>query len=294
MNSLAVRTQLSLKNILLTTDLSKASRAAIPFANALAHHFDSKIYLLHVVPPVVYPEMPLNNNTEGFYGDHGTTYKTMSALMNEIERGTSKKELVLRGGFFWPVTQQVIDEDHIDLVVVGTHGSGGMTRLLIGSVAEQVYRHADRPVLTVGPNVKPSATGEFSRILFATNFESHSEHALQYALGLISEYDSQLIMVHVVGEPIGVPLDMPERLLSVAELRLRAMIPPRDAPDKAPLYVLASGSPSDEIVRIAKEQAADLIVMGAKRASSFATHMPFGVGHTIVADAPCPVLSIAF
>lgn len=295
MNSPAIRTRLSFKNILLTTDLSKASRAAIPFANAIAHHFDSKIYLLHVVPPLVYPEMPMNSSsTGGFYGDQGTTFKTMSALMNELERGTSRKELLLRAGFFWPVTQQIIEEDHIDLIVVGTHGSGGMARLLIGSVAEQVYRHAERPVLTVGPNVQPSATGEFRKILFATNFEAHSEHALHYALGLTSEYDSQLIMVHVVGEPIGVPSNLPERLISIAELRLKAMIPPRDAPVKAPIYVLAPGSPAEKIVQIAKEQTADLIVIGAKKAGSFASHMPFGAGHLIVANAPCPVLSIAF
>jgi len=292
-NTMAVRTKIEAKNILLTTDLTGTHKATLPFANALASRFDSKVHLLHVVTKVVYPELPVDSNLD-YFADAGATYKAMVAIMNEIDRDNSKKEILLRGGSFWQVIEKVIEENSIDLVVMGSHGRGGITRLLTGSTAEQVYRHASCPVLTVGPKVAPEANKEFNRIVFATSFEPQSEHALRYALWLAAKYNAQLIATHVVVPSMGADLGLPEMLMPLVEPRLRTLLSTYDTPAKEPIYEALSGSPADEIVKPAKAEQADLIVMGAKPAGAYATHGPLGPAHKIVAHAPCPVLTVAF
>ncbi len=293
MATTAVRTQLAIKNILLTTDFSAASKAAIPHAAHLARRYDSQLFLLHVVPPLIYPEIPLGNGPyEVQHG--GVDEQLLQEMIQYVDVPDNKKESVLRGGYFWEVARQVITERHVDMVVIGTHGAGGLTRLLIGSAAEQVFRNSPCPVMTIGPHVSPETAYHKARIMFVTDYESHSEHALNYALGLANDHRSQLIMMHVVNEPSTIPLDRAEHLTGPSERRLKAMIPPASTPELPPTFVVKIGDPATEIVREAKAQDADLIVMGAKRASGMAAHMPFNIGHKVVSNAHCPVLTVSF
>src|SRR5208282_5444485 len=77
-------------------------------------------------------------------------------------------EMVLMSPDGWPT---MAEEAKIDLLVLGTHGRSGVRKLILGSVAEEVFRRAACPVLSVGPNVSCKAKGEiqFQQILFATD-----------------------------------------------------------------------------------------------------------------------------
>ena len=93
-------------------------------------------------------------------------------------------DVVTRQGSLWPEMAEVIAEKGIDLIVLGTHGRGLIGTLVLGSVAEQVLRHATCPVLTVGPDVLQSLVDhqQLSHVLFATDFSEASMRALLYAL----------------------------------------------------------------------------------------------------------------
>ena len=69
-----------------------------------------------------------------------------------------------------------IDKRHIDLIVLGMHGRGGIKKLVLGSVAEEIVNCAPCPVLTVGPHVPPKLTSELElqRILCATDLQPAS------------------------------------------------------------------------------------------------------------------------
>ena len=71
--------------------------------------------------------------------------------------GLTHETIIERGGAVWPVLSQVLKEREVDLVVLGTHGRTGAQKLLLGSSAEEVFRRARVPVLTIGPAVKTGA-----------------------------------------------------------------------------------------------------------------------------------------
>src|SRR6516162_6794941 len=112
-----------------------------------------------------------------------------------------KHEFIIREGDIWTELDGVIRQKNVDLVVVGTHGRGTLEKLLLGSVAEQIFRHADCPVLTVGPHSRQESPLENGRemrpFLFATDFSVHSVHALPHAVSFANHFKAKLCFLHV-------------------------------------------------------------------------------------------------
>jgi hypothetical protein len=97
----------------------------------------------------------------------------------------------------WPALQEIIQSEQIDLVVVGTHGRTSHKKLALGSVAEEIFRMADCAALTVGSRAKvpKGATAESRKLLYATNFKPHAEHAASAAYFLEREHGAHLIVL---------------------------------------------------------------------------------------------------
>lgn len=87
-------------------------------------------------------------------------------------------ECLVHQGNVWEEVEKVINEKQVDLLIIGTHGRQGFGKVLFGSVAEQIFRHADCPVLTVGPGSfqgpMVDATEVVWPFLFATDFGAAS------------------------------------------------------------------------------------------------------------------------
>src|SRR5207244_7706673 len=95
-----------------------------------------------------------------------------------------------------------------------TRGRHGLKKLVLGSGAEQIFRQADCPVLTVGPNVEVPAgdAAAFRHIVFATDFSAGSLHALPYALSLAEENEATLTFLHVMA------MVLPQQQVDVEEI----------------------------------------------------------------------------
>lgn len=139
----------AIRQILFPTDFSDASRLAGTTAADLARQSGARLHVLHVVPPVTDPTpAPAQVRT----------------VADALNRGLSVVTAVTSG----LVARQIVSyarKNAIDLVVIGTHGRTGVTRALLGSVAEAVVRHAPCRVLTVPaalPPVAPAAQPEVS------------------------------------------------------------------------------------------------------------------------------------
>lgn len=144
---------IDLQRILIPTDFSKFSQNALTYAMAFAEKFGAKLYLLHVVqdlavfiPDAVAVTPPIAPPVEQF----------TAAARAALERVVKEQQLehfpvqaeVREGTPFYEIIQFAKEQD-IDLIVMGTHGHGGLVHVLLGSVTEKVVRKAPCPVLTV-------------------------------------------------------------------------------------------------------------------------------------------------
>ena len=199
-------------------------------------------------------------------------------------------EIVTRTGDVWAELSEVIRAEDIDLVVIGTHGRTGVGKLLMGSVAEKIFRHAPCPVLTVGPQVsgEPDSIADLHEILFPTDFSAESLAALPYAVSLAQSGGARLYLLHVAGtaQP---PREAPLRT------RLRNLVPPETALFCEPKFFLEFGPPAERILALTEELGTDLVVLGVKRTPLFfepSTHLPLATAYKIVSQAICPVLTV--
>jgi universal stress protein A len=139
---------IDLKRVLVPTDFSPTSEAALRYGIALARAFHARLSLLHI------PEHP-GEAAEAEYPIG--IYETMKNAANERlgglltteEARELKPEYTMRIGNAASEIVRFAAERDIDLIVMGTHGREGVARVLIGSVAETVVRRASCPVLTV-------------------------------------------------------------------------------------------------------------------------------------------------
>ena len=126
-------------------------------------------------------------------------------------------------GLFGRCSRQWRNSSDINLFVIGTHGRRGVEKMLLGSIAEEILRCAQRPVLMVGPesSVAPETEARPRRILYATDFSPESEPAMHYACTLAKEYKATLFFLHVAEDVWKEPITT--RMQAADFFRLRLM-----------------------------------------------------------------------
>jgi nucleotide-binding universal stress UspA family protein len=137
-------------------------------------------------------------------------------------------EVTVAEGDLWPVLSEIVDKQKTDLIVMGTHGRTGVSRALLGSAAEEVFRRAACAVLTVGPFVSRNTVRRLAmkEILFATDFSDGSLAALPYAISMAQEHQSNLTLLHVIGKAKAGELVHSEQYADSTLRRLQALVPP--------------------------------------------------------------------
>src|SRR5215470_12901336 len=143
---------LSIKNILLATDFSQASEMAIKYAQAIAHRHGSRVHTIHVNAPDSYQLLDPDAFALTFDGPARSS-GNLTDVLHSLLQGLPN-QVPLHQGAVWEVVSDVVERNDIDLLVLASHGRHGIPRLLLGSVAEDVFRNVSCPVLTIGPDVK--------------------------------------------------------------------------------------------------------------------------------------------
>lgn len=301
--TLNTNTRIALKNVLYATDFSAAACAALPYALAICRHYEGTLHVVHVIPedilgqaegvnPVTFEKICEAKNRNAM--------ERMRQLSPELA-ATPHHTYVQRGRIL-DVISKVVAEQHIDLLVLGTHGRQGLERLAMGSVAEELLRQSSCPVLTVGPKASGRIKQEFDetgkdlrpaeielrRIVFAVDVSPESVSAAPFAISLAEEFQGQLGLLHVIeDEPAGLSQWTLEHIESLV-------------PEEARVWcrsetMVRIGSPAEQILKTATENKADLIVLGVRSASDgllAATRLPGSVAHRVIANATCPVLTV--
>lgn len=135
---------MSTRTILVPTDFSSASDAALPHAAALARQSGARLLIVHVEePPMAY------GGGELYYGLPEPDSARIAAMLEKVKPADPAVAFTHRLAMGDPAAEicRIAAEEKAEMIVLGTHGRTGMFRLLMGSVAESILRHAPCPVL---------------------------------------------------------------------------------------------------------------------------------------------------
>ena len=139
------------QRILVPTDFSDESRAALAYGAALAETFGASLHVLHVLQAIVAPEaVPVQYESRQLEAAvEATAWEELRGLLAGDEYARLQATLAIEWGTPASEIIRYAREHEIDLIVMGTHGRGGLKRLILGSVAESAVRGAPCPVLTI-------------------------------------------------------------------------------------------------------------------------------------------------
>jgi len=276
--------RIAIRNVLFATDLSHASAPAIPYVVEIAGVYGAKIFVVHVKT-----------------GEWSKQQEDEADRLKDVLKGTPYEFMLVSGG---PTALKdrgdaagtllsMVGTKDVDLIVVGTHGRTGLGRVLVGSVAETIFREAPCPVLTVGPRLigDPKWSLKIREILYATDLTPCSDGALPYAISLGQENRARLIVLNV--QPKSGEVAELERQTNSTLGRLQHLVPADAGLWRQPFCIVESGDPAEKILDVAAAYHPDVIVMGVRPHSvGVATHLSRPTAHRVIAGAGCPVLTV--
>jgi nucleotide-binding universal stress UspA family protein len=296
MNAEATSQRIAFRKILCLSDFSDASELALPFAINLSRAYGAKVLALHVLTPVPVAYVSPETSMQLIDAVEEGARTGMQRLDSQLS-GIDHESLLMHGDNVWNSVSGVLKEQDVDLVVLGTHGRTGASKLLMGSVAEEIFRKCKVPVLTIGPSVHNGIHngGKFQSVLFATDFGENAAAAFPYALSIAEESQAKLYLLHVLPQPV--PNRFPKsskETVADAMHHLQQLIPKDAELWCKPEAVVWHGDPGDSILRASKELSADLVVLGirgAVKGTILATHFANSVVYKVVTRSACPVLT---
>jgi nucleotide-binding universal stress UspA family protein len=290
-------TRVAIRNILYLTDFSAPSEMALPFAIAIAHGYGAAIHGLHVVLPE--PMSYATPETLALAMDAQDEYARMEKQRLESQlAGVAHEVTIVRDVNVWRAVEDAVRSCAADMIVLGTHGRTGAQKLLLGSIAEDIFRRSPVPVLTIGPSARIGThnAGHFHCVLYATDFTPLSLAAAPFAVSLARENAARLILFHAIRESDrehGAATAV--TAVDTATHRLESIVPERAELSSRPVTILGYGEPAHRILQVARENHADLIVLGVRDMrghTGAAIHLGRAVAHQVVAHAACPVLTV--
>ena len=286
MQVLETTTNISFKNILLLTDFTEASQAAVAYAMGLARHFKARLFPAHACDPVLL--------TESF--DTAVVDKIVENTQQKLAGLIKEKDIaacpLFARGAIEALFPRWIEQNGIDLVVVGTHGRRGLQRLLLGSTAEFVFRNAPCPVLTVGPHViaRPYIDFKPEKVLFPTDLGPHAESGASYALSFARDAHARLTLMHVVQLQSALSSGR-GNLVAGAREKLDQLVPYDAELWCEPKFIVKVGDPAQVVLGYCEQEHPDLIVLGLPHERKF-SNFRTGVTYQLISSAPCPVLTV--
>ena len=298
---------LALRKILVPVDFSDPSKKAISYGLSLALELNATLSLAHIVPYSVPSAYAYPVETHGMTKTEMDQIKTrLRQLVEEEYREAVRSEVIVRAGNIEDELLGIINEETTDLVVMGTHGRRRFERWLLGSVTEHILRKALVPMLTVSHLDSDHEIGEprpipLRKLLYATDLLDTSQSAMEMALDLTRKFSAELVVLHVMPElqwaygPESIPLDIEadrDKVRRGLLERLETAVPEPARNDPRIRTELVEGVPYEEILRLADQEKADIIVLNTQSKSGLERALLGSTAERIVRGAHVPVLSV--
>jgi nucleotide-binding universal stress UspA family protein len=287
--------------VLAATDLSASADEALRQAHERARHAGARLLVCHVVPSlaranVLFPHLQLEQDA----ARRELQQKALHALVERTRavtgRSASEFEALLEDGTAYARIVEVAERAGAELIVVGERGATGLSRVLLGSVAERVVRYAHAPVLVA------RAARRTGNVLVATDLSDASLPALAAAAREARREGVQVTALHCV-EPIGVVAGAEYAMVwsaaAVAGLAKQARERAQDRLAQAVRQVglvgqqrVVDGEPAPAILTAAEELGAELIVLGTRGRTGLWRVLLGSVAESVVRHAACSVLVV--
>jgi nucleotide-binding universal stress UspA family protein len=284
--------------ILVATDLSDLDRL-LPFALQQAQQTSARIILLHVLSAGA----GIGPDAMGMpsYDPSGAiefAIRTLEPWRMKARGQDISCDAIVREGY---PAQQIVTaarQFRADRLLLGTRSRSKVSKLLLGSVAEQVLRSVNLPVMTVGPEAHLEVTGDARQrvVLHATTLRETSSPSAALACQIAAKQRAKLVLLHVLPPLVEMQRDrLPTGLDSTAMRELRILAAETGATGSCCAEIearVAHGHPAIEILAVSSELGADLIVLGSTHRSAFHNLTHDRTVVRVLAHARCPVLTL--
>lgn len=292
---------IEINRILCPVDTSAFSEHALAYAMKIAVWYNAKLEVLHVMPP-----LPPSTVNELAATSRELTARTLLAMVERFRLPGADVDTLLVESADAParILERAVAFD-ADLIVTGSHGRSGVQRAILGSVVEPLLHRCPRPVLVIPSHLDAMPASRditFSRIVCAVDFAAASLNALAHAFSIAEETDAKLTLLHVIAMPPELAHAPEPPFYDVAPIRaaaeaeclrkLRELIP-APAHDYCTVETaVIEGGVSRQVLRVAADRHADLIVLGVHGRGAFDLAFFGSNSKDVIRQATCPVLIV--
>jgi nucleotide-binding universal stress UspA family protein len=295
------------KRILVAVDLSAASLEALRQSHARAVATGATLAVVHVLPHLynlhtLFPQ----DNQAGMLGLAELEQRMRTALDERVRAivGTDEVSVFVEQGVDYAEIIRRAEAWAADLVVVGSQGHGGLSSLVLGSVAERVVRYAPCPVLIVRPD-RERSTEAAACVLVATDLSDPSLPAVAAGAKEARRLSARLVVAHSLdltesswraalgglfgSTPVVPPAEVQSEMRDALLITLQQSLTELDAVGEV---TVLDGSPATAVVGYASAIGADLLVIGTHGRTGLARVALGSVADRIVRTADCSVLAV--
>jgi nucleotide-binding universal stress UspA family protein len=291
------------KHLLVPLDGSALAESVLPVATVFARMFGAKITLLHVIER----DAPQSIHGEQHLADEVSATRYLGEVLDRLQGEEISASFHVHPNRERDVAASIAGHAHEfgnDLIVLATHGSGGLRDVVIGSIAEQVIGRAAAPVLLLRPGAPPAGQ-QFAirRIVVPLDGSPDSERALPIARVVARAWEAEIVLVRVVptrgdlpSERSAVAVMLPSTTRAILELEeaaaaeylasicLRLGGPPT-IHGRTP-----RGDPTAMVLRTVEATDADFVVMSTHGRSGLSAFWADSVGHRLAEKVSVPLL----
>lgn len=276
------------KKILVATDMTPASETAVAFAADIAGTVDARVILVHAISPINLVDYGIFDDDTMIRATESRS-ESVETRLHGIATEVFPQHLAVepRAVSGYPITSicSIAEDEDVDLIVMGTRGRNPFVSFLIGSVIHGVLSQSSRPLVSVPRSENPKERREILTILCPVNFTDVALRALEHAADLGAELGAEVLALHLVE---------PEELVKVHDVtrQLETWIP-KKVRDKCQVRILVHrGNAAEEVVRYAKTEGVDLIVIGAEHKRFAGTTVLGMTTERVIRHATSPVLTV--
>lgn len=297
---------LSIDDLLVARDFSSVSNRSVRYALDLAARTGATLHVLYaeVLHEAPAPDGQGDRSPADDFSKFRDELTERGGVSAEALDAVSIEEVQRRDVSPGPAILNYASEADVDLIALGTHGRRGPSRILLGSVAEEVVRRADRPVLTVrgDEDDQPTRSPEtIDRILVPIDFSDYARQALRAAQEWAALYDATIDALHVVPEALhpafyvgGVSsiYDMDPDIEETVQNRLETFVADTGGSSVEVRSHIKVGNAAPDIVEFVDDHQIDLVTMSTHGRTGLDRFLLGSVAEKIVRHVRSPVVTM--